>query len=66
MHWSVKFLLIPKNFLVWPLDFELLFVPLHPQISEWGRSPVGLERCSHIAEVNSSSLFVPTNMLTGK
>lgn len=31
MHWSVKFLLIPKNFLVWPLDFELLFVPLHPQ-----------------------------------
>ena len=26
----------------------------------WGRSPVGLERCSHIAEVNSSSLFVPT------
>ena len=31
MHWSVKFLLIPKNFLVWPLAFELLFVPLHPQ-----------------------------------
>ncbi len=31
MHWSVKFLLIPKNFLVWPLDFEHLFVPLHPQ-----------------------------------
>lgn len=26
----------------------------------WGRSPAGLERCSHIAEVISSNLIVPT------
>lgn len=31
MQWSVKFLLILKIFPLWSLDFELLFVPLHPQ-----------------------------------
>ena len=35
-------------------------VTLHPQYIEQGRSPVGLERCSHIAEVIGSSPIVPT------
>ena len=35
------------------------FLPLH-RINAKGRSPVGLERCSHIAEVIGSSPIVPT------
>ena len=31
-----------------------------PVIETQGRSPVGLERCSHIAEVIGSSPIVPT------
>lgn len=31
-----------------------------PETSRKGRSPVGLERCSHIAEVIGSSPIVPT------
>ena len=33
---------------------------MHPLIKSQGHSPVGLERCSHIAEVPGSSPGVPT------
>ena len=35
---------------------------MHPQIERQGRSPAGLERCSHIAEVIGSNPIVPTSI----
>ena len=45
----------------------MYFVLLHPHFKSQGRSPVGLERFSHIEEVPGSSPGVPTeNYLTQK
>ena len=42
--------------------YRKLLLLLHCKTDRKGRSPVGLERCSHIAEVIGSSPIVPTSI----
>ena len=44
------------------MHFDKILLPLQPQKIQ-GRSPAGLERCSHIAEVIGSNPIVPTSWI---